>query len=239
MGWFARWRARGAPCLRPAQLPAPDTPQLAHLCATIRACRNPAQLLPLLEDVNGWVREAALAASAACPDARFIPGVCGRLNDWAPEVRLAARIALRAHLQTRYAADWLAQWPRLRALHHCQREQHRFAVWEVEQLLLQAPDLLRTRALQPQADAAARREWLWLAAQAGAVSLEQRLQVCIESADPLLAGCFCAWLMELPAAARAPWLARAANGPSCMRAACARAHGRICAHAQNPLHPAP
>lgn len=227
MGWLATWRQRSAPCLRPAQLPPSGSRQMARLCAQIRACRSPAQLLPLLDDASGWLREAALAACAAHPDPQFIPALCRRLNDWIPEVRLAARIALRAHLQARYAPIWLAHWPRLRALHYCEREQHRYAVWEVEQLLLQAPDLLRAHALQLHSDAAARREWLWLAAQAGVLSVEQRLQICLDSSDPLLAGCFCAWLVELPASARPAWLARAAQGATCMRAACARAHSRI------------
>lgn len=241
MGWLAQllswcWPVRQPPALqlplRPPQLPAPHSAALAQLCARIRLCRDIPRLLPLLQDESGWLREAALAACAAQPDARVIAHLPRALNDPVEAVRLAARVALRAHLHARFASAWLAVWPQLRALHHCSRAQQRFAVWEVERLLLRQPALLRRdlglrlQTLQqapgvPQR--AALRECLWLAAQAQALTVEERLEYALCADDVLLARCFCAWLMELPPAARAPWLARAMRGRAALRQRCQRA----------------
>lgn len=51
---------------------------------------------------NGFVREAAVGALAGVETGRELPFLILRLNDWAPQVRYRARVAVRARLHAGY-----------------------------------------------------------------------------------------------------------------------------------------
>lgn len=160
----------------------------------------PPALLELSAHPNGYLREAILHDFALHPHPAQLPAIVARLNDWVEQVRLAARLALRAHFKRACVPALLDQMPRLRHLYHCQRQPHRWLVIEVEEFLLKpAHKNLICAALL--ADGSARaREAFRLAAHGGLLPLEKLIALALASPDRLVAGAGLAWISLLPPA---------------------------------------
>jgi hypothetical protein len=70
------------------------------------------------------VREAALKRSVTLASPELLPVIVGRLNDWVPQVRQAARSALLTLLPFIPAAHWLTVLPSLEQLRRARRDDH-------------------------------------------------------------------------------------------------------------------
>ncbi len=90
---------------------------------------------------DGQVREAAIRLVAA--DARALPFLLIRVNDWVDEVRSAARAALGAQVDVAPIEGWVGSLPLLLRLEKCGRDDHRELVSRVT-----------TRLSAPEAEAA-------------------------------------------------------------------------------------
>src|SRR5579884_2345893 len=58
-----------------------------------------APLVPLLSHRSGYVREAAVIRAGELCLPTLLPQLMPRVNDWVPQVRHAARMAVEAYLQ--------------------------------------------------------------------------------------------------------------------------------------------
>jgi HEAT repeat protein len=96
------------------------------------------QLVELVQDGNGYTREAALVALAARPTPLAVGAIVVRLNDWVSQVRAAARSALIAHLDVAYVPNWLEALPALKKLALQSRGQHQATIDLVEAYLLRS-----------------------------------------------------------------------------------------------------
>lgn len=93
---------------------------------------------------NGHVREAALRVLAEAGDARVLPFVLLRLNDWVAEVRRAARSALAGYVAPEFAPALVTLLPMIERLGLQGRGEHETVIaWVVK--LLAAPELRDVR----------------------------------------------------------------------------------------------
>ena len=86
---------------------------------------------------DGYVREQAVRALGRLRDGRAFPPLLIRVNDWVPEVRAAARLALENYLIPEHAAAWVGCLPVVYHLKHCRRDDHGAFIARVEALLAQ------------------------------------------------------------------------------------------------------
>ena len=176
-----------------------------------------ALLLDLAAHPNGYLRAAVLDLMTQRPTAFQVAVIVPRLNDWVPQVRLNARIAMRQHLQAAFFPAWLAVWPAMRQLYHCQREVHRHAVMEVEEFLLgkqHHPALCAVLLAGPTSvDAALLRECFRLIAHANLIPLPELVRLALTSQDRLIVGCAPAWISALPRAQKLACLRQGLAAP--------------------------
>lgn len=183
-----------------------DDKQRQQYCLAILRQSDASLILPLAWHADGFIRAAVLQRLADSPHPSFIPAIVARLNDWVPEVRLAARLAVGTHLRTAFLPEWLKCWPQIRGLYHCQRAVHRLLVIEIENWLMLRPHHAKVcQGLQSDNKILAR-ECFRLVAQAAMLPQEELIRLALCSSDHLVAGCAPAWICSLPDASRASLL---------------------------------
>ncbi len=197
-------------CLAPQAL---NATQLRDALQQIQQANNCSDLLPLCAHRNGHLRAAVLARMAEQPAASQINAIVARLNDWVPEVRLAARAALRSHLQEQYFALWLQAWPQVRRLYHCQRAVHRHVVMEVEAFLLHSKHKHAICKMLYAENRELAREACRLVAHAELIPKTELIAYALASRDRQIAGCAPAWICELPPSARSASLRLGLHAP--------------------------
>jgi len=96
-----------------------------------------AQKLPMqqLTSSSGWEREKALKTLTRAPQAAALPLLLVRVNDWVPQVRAAAREAVRALLRPADAAAWAQALPEVVALTRAGRADHAELLNEIDSFL--------------------------------------------------------------------------------------------------------
>lgn len=187
-----------------------------------------ADLLLIAAHHNGYLRAAVLWRLALQPSSEHIPIILARLNDWVPEVRLAARSALRSHLQEQFFSIWLQAWPQVRHLYHCHRTVHRHVVMEVEEFLLSSKHKGSICQVLHHQDRAHAREACRLVAHAQLLPKGELIAYAIASRDRQIAGCAPAWICELAPEERKVWLERGVHAPlKQVRQSCQQALQRL------------
>lgn len=101
----------------------------------IRQCWNIAELLPFLSHYSGYIREAAVTQGAMLKDASIIGPLIDRLNDWVPQVRLAAQNALRANLVSENVPHLVTLLPEFAKLQNRGRDKHALLLADIEQFI--------------------------------------------------------------------------------------------------------
>jgi hypothetical protein len=102
----------------------------------VQLARNDAELVVLLSDHNGYVREAAVTRAAALLLPTILPHLIPRINDWVPEVRLAANKAVEAYLLADKFNDVLDALPSIYWLRSCERTDHTAFIDHLEKFLV-------------------------------------------------------------------------------------------------------
>jgi hypothetical protein len=174
--WDPYFPARsGWDALRPDDLGV-DTPDATGPRAAVIAL---ASIHP-----SGFVRERAVRLLAGRRDGGELPYLLVRVNDWVAPVREAAGAAVRARLQTGYAAHFVRCLPLVDALRGERRAPHLALIGDIEALLC-------TQAAAPAVDEALRRGGRALrrasariAARSGDPALLRRAAV---DSDPIVA----------------------------------------------------
>ena len=90
---------------------------------------------------SGFVREAAVKALVSRPRRGTLPILLVRLNDWVPQVRVAANAAVRALMQTTYLVDWITAIDAVVDLEQARRADHGPMLKEIS-LFLSRPEHL-------------------------------------------------------------------------------------------------
>jgi hypothetical protein len=90
---------------------------------------------------SGFVREAAVKALVSRPQRGTLPLLLVRLNDWVPQVRVAANAAVRSLMQTAYLADWITAIDAVVDLEQARRADHGPMLKEIS-LFLSRPEHL-------------------------------------------------------------------------------------------------
>ncbi len=93
------------------------------------------QLVAATNSADGYAREAALIALTSRRTSLAIPAIVARLNDWVPQVRVAAANALTAHLVVEYFSAWLNALDSLQKLAAQSRGAHQASIDEIERFL--------------------------------------------------------------------------------------------------------
>ncbi len=89
----------------------------------------------LVSSWDGFDREAGLRAIRSEQTSERLSAIIVRLNDWVPQVREAARLALDDYLTPSYTTWLIAQLPAIVALEKRKRENHRITLDKLEALL--------------------------------------------------------------------------------------------------------
>lgn len=197
---------------------------------TTQIQRHPtcADLLPVATHRNGFLRAAVLGRIALQPASEHIAIIIPRLNDWVPEVRVAARAALRCHLQEQFFSLWLQAWPKIRHLYHCQRTVHRHVVIEVEEFLLASKHKSAICAVLYDEQREHAREACRLVAHAELLPKSELIAYALASRDRQIAGCAPAWICQLAQEERIAWLERGLHAPlKQVRQSCQQALHRL------------
>lgn len=103
--------------------------------------RNASELVPLFTHYNGYIREAAISQSSTLDDTSFIPCLIERLNDWVPQVRLAARNALKLRLVPENVPLFVSLSPDLAKLHYRSRDNHGVILAEIHEFIRRPENL--------------------------------------------------------------------------------------------------
>ena len=117
--------------------PLPPNAYVDRALSEVRRCEATDELSCYATDYSGYVREAALARCVELSRTDLLPIIVGRLNDWVPQVRHAARTALMTLLPVVPAHQLIATLPAIRHLLHAGRADHAEWVRRYEEALLQ------------------------------------------------------------------------------------------------------
>ncbi|WEF31661.1 hypothetical protein [Pseudoduganella chitinolytica] len=151
LAWLRGLRKGGAP----RDLPLPGMPAspkktatgrpdqqaqqfLAQALARTRHALTVAELSQALRGYSGYVREAALARCVELRSWDNLPDMVERLNDWVPQVRNAAQIALKTLLTPETVPQMVNALPAVHALLHKSRVDHGAWVADFGRALLAA-----------------------------------------------------------------------------------------------------
>lgn len=102
-----------------------------------RRARSDAELVVLLSNRNGYVREEAIIRAAELLLPTVLPHLMPRINDWVSEVRLAAHKAVEAYLLADKFDDLLNALPSIYWLRCCRREDHTAFIERMENFLVE------------------------------------------------------------------------------------------------------
>jgi len=101
----------------------------------------PRSLLDRLSSPNGFERESAVLEAERLADASVLPMLLVRANDWVPQIRSAARRALRSFLQPAFLPHWCGALDGVLALERAVRDDHAPLLEEIR-AYLRRPDRL-------------------------------------------------------------------------------------------------
>ncbi|OWQ90343.1 hypothetical protein CDN99_13330 [Roseateles aquatilis] len=179
--------------------------------------------LPLLESRSGYQRQEAIQALASMRSHEALPLLLRRVNDWVPEVRAAARLAVLPYLQDDCLPAWRGAMPALAEILRGRRADHG-PLLKVVAEFLRTPD----RAGLLRGSSPLLRRWL-TAAEWQAAPEPRRLAMLAErlrDSDVAAAR----WALD-----RVEELCEAASRPPLWLIGCANAHGLVRAHALRRL----
>lgn len=95
-----------------------------------------AELVPLLRHRNGYVREAAVKRAGKLLLPNLVPYLMERINDWVPQVRVAAHGAVKSYISADRFDDILSALPIVYWLRECRRITHEQFIEHIEQFLV-------------------------------------------------------------------------------------------------------
>lgn len=84
---------------------------------------------------SGFVREAAVKALISRPQRGTLPILLVRLNDWVPQVRVAADAAVRSLMRSEFLPDWIASMDAVLVLQRARRADHTAMLNEIARFL--------------------------------------------------------------------------------------------------------
>lgn len=90
---------------------------------------------------SGFVRESAVKALASRPQRGTLPVLLVRLNDWVPQVRIAAGEAVRSLMRPEFLPDWMASIDAVVALERTRRTNHTAMLNEIAGFLSRSEHL--------------------------------------------------------------------------------------------------
>ncbi len=141
---------------------------------------------------DGYEREAALRKLAKDAELHlkysslFLPCVIERLNDWVPQVRLAARDAFEIYFVPEHCHRLLPVLPELQHLRYQYRGEHRKLVERVEALLLAQVPLSQWLTHLKHTPSHNARICFALLEQHGGFSLQAHVELSFQQTDPML-----------------------------------------------------
>lgn len=103
-----------------------------------------------LGSASGYVRESVVRALVSHPQPGTLPLLLVRLNDWVPQVRLAADAAVRSLMRPEFLPEWISAIDAVAALQRAQRANHTAMLNEIARFLSR-PDNLSKLAHPPKA----------------------------------------------------------------------------------------
>lgn len=208
--WFAR--LLGQPLATARTAPAPGSAYDTNMRARLANAVAAAAIAPFAACHDGFIREAAMARCVALNRMDLLPLVVGRLNDWVPQVRDAARAAVLALAPVCSRAALLGILPGVLALGRARRSDHAAWIATFEALLatrLCAQDLADGIASP---DIATSRAAFQLARSTGKIAPEDLIALALARRDDvLLAQGALAMIRTLPPELSRPWYERLAT----------------------------
>lgn len=159
----------------------------------IRNCSSAGELVEYIQHYSGYLREAAIGRAVEVPDAEFLLPVAGRLNDWVPEVREAARSAMLTFLAMLSVKDFLPVLPQLLALRSATRTDHSDWLERFERAFLEKADLDLLRIAVQQNEYGISRACYSLALRYDAMDIDELIDLGLHSKDVVLA----VWSVQL------------------------------------------
>jgi len=139
----------------------------------------------LLSSYSGYDRQAAVQALQQLRHAEALPELLVRVNDWVPQVRLAAHAAVCSFLQAPYLSQWCRSMDAIVALARSHRADHAELLTFIRDFLCQPEHLPELVAASVTASMAVKRyvfELQWQAAQDETVRF-QLLRSALTGAD--------------------------------------------------------
>ena len=109
----------------------------------ILKCTDLSILLTCVELNEGYKREAAVLQLGTLGDPVAISELLKRANDWVPEIRSAAKIALRKLATPENAEAFVMSLPELYHLRKCGRANHSQFISEIESYLIEPLNVLK------------------------------------------------------------------------------------------------
>jgi hypothetical protein len=222
--WFAR--LFGGRVALPA--PAPGSAYETNMRAQLANAVSAGAIAPFAACHDGFIREAAIARCVALNRMDLLPLVVGRLNDWVPQVRDAARAGVLALAPVCSRAALLGILPGVLALGRARRSDHAAWIAGFEALLatrLTAQDLADGIAAP---DIATSRAAFQLARSSGKIAPEDLIVLALARRnDVMLAQEALGLIRTLPPDLGRPWYERLATShflPLRVAALAARLH---------------
>lgn len=103
-----------------------------------------------IDSTSGYVRESTVRALVSHPQPGTLPLLLVRLNDWVPQVRLAADAAVRSLMRSEFLPEWTSALDAVAALQRAQRANHTAMLNEIARFL-SGPENLAKLELSPKA----------------------------------------------------------------------------------------
>lgn len=132
------------------------------------------------QSISGYEREAAVRVLASLQQPEAIPVLLLRANDWVPQVRAAAQVALKSFMTPAFINSWAKALDQVLALRRATRADHSPLLDELEAFLSQ-PDHLARLKLAQQGGSQAVCRWLLTSELKAACDDETRQRVVREA----------------------------------------------------------
>ncbi|WP_459622469.1 hypothetical protein [Burkholderia sp. 3C] len=162
---------------------------------------------------SGYVREAAIGRSVELGGGSSLDSITKCVNDWVPEVRRAATSALLTLLATVPAEHFVSIIPRLRGLMLATRTDHKSWLFKFERRLVEAGGTEAIVAAMTGTDFRLRRAAFLVAVDHQLLSLNETIELGLNSGDIVLASSAVAMLDLAPVSDRAKYIDVAAASP--------------------------
>lgn len=173
--------------------------------AGIARVSNATDLCEVLENGNGYFRQAALVRCAQLRNAELLPSLLLRLNDWVQSVREQAQSALTSYLaqpDPAIAAKLISLLPQVAALGRGQRADHTPSQSAIERYLQQPVHWQLLKVGLREHEVACARHCFRLLKDASAIPLTELVQLALGRRDVILTSLVFACCDELDSTAR-------------------------------------